>query len=206
MSSYCDFAKQRTFIFVPPVSSTPGFTGGSMRGRTLGAAGFLAVSALLSACASAPQPSGNGGGQTVYSGGAPNWRAAPTYGTINLAAGFSPDPFLRSIQAGGANEVDLGGSECSGYIHAAAPDLDLNYDAGQYQLVIYAKSDTDITLIVNDPSGNWFCSDDVSGTNPAITFNNPRSGNYNIWIGTYRPSSSPLPESVLYISEMAPRW
>lgn len=175
-----------------------------MRGRALGAMSVVALAAVLSSCASAPQPSG--GNQTVYSGSEPNWRAAPTYGTINLSAGFSPDPYLRSIQAGGANEVDLSGAGCSGYIHAAAPDLDLNYQAGQYQLAIYAKSDTDITLVVNGADGRWYCSDDVSGTNPAIVFNNPASGNYNIWIGTYRASSAPLPESVLYISEMDPRW
>ena len=176
-----------------------------MRGSCVRATSMLALITVLSACASAPQPSR--GGNEGYSGGEPNWRAAPTYGTIDLSAGFTPDPYLRSIAAGGANEVSLGGSECTGYIHAAAPDLDLDYhNAGQYQLAIYAKADTDITLIVNAADGRWYCSDDVSGTNPAIIFSNPQSGNYNIWIGTYRPSSTPLPESVLYISEMAPRW
>jgi hypothetical protein len=115
----------------------------------------LALVTVLSACASAAQPSA-GGGNAVYTGGEPNWRAAPTYGTIDLNAGFSPDPYLRSISAGGANEVGLGGSECTGYIHAAAPDLDLNYhNAGQYQLAIYAKADTDVTLIVNGPDGRY---------------------------------------------------
>jgi len=176
-----------------------------MRGSCVRATSMLALITVLSACASAPQPSR--GGNEGYSGGEPNWRAAPTYGTIDLSAGFTPDPYLRSIAAGGANEVSLGGSECTGYIHAAAPDLDLDYhNAGQYQLAIYAKADTDITLIVNGPDGRWYCSDDYSGTNPAIIFPNPLSGNYNIWIGTYRPSTTPLPESVLYISEMAPRW
>lgn len=173
-----------------------------MRRSTVGAAVVLLLAGLLSSCASSAPSTGN----TVYTGGEPNWRANPTYGTVDLRAGFTPDPYLRSIAAGGANEVGLGGSECSGYIHAAAPDLDLNYTAGDYQLAIYAKSDTDITLIVNAADGRWYCSDDYSGTNPAIVFPNPPSGNYNIWIGTYRPSNAPLPESVLYISEMEPRW
>ena len=176
-----------------------------MRRGIVGPAGVLSLVALLSSCASsAPAPAADP--SAVHSGGEPNWRAAPTYGTINLAAGFSPDPYLRAIQAGGSNEVTLGGSECTGYIHAAAPDLDLNYDAGQYQLAIYAKSDTDITLIVNAADGRWYCSDDYDGTDPAIVFNNPPSGNYNIWIGTYRATSTPLPESVLYVSERAPRF
>lgn len=176
-----------------------------MRRSSVAAVGALVMAAFAGSCASAPNYSGTGQ-STTYSGGEPNWQAAPTYGTINLSAGFTPDPYLRSISAGGADEVGLGGSECTGYIHAAAPDLDLNYQAGGYQLAIYAKADTDITLIVNAADGRWYCSDDYSGTNPAIVFSNPPSGNYNIWIGTYRPSSSPLPESVLYISEMEPRW
>lgn len=175
-------------------------------GTTVRAMGVLTIAIVLSSCASAAQPSG-GGSQNVYTGGEPNWRAAPTYGTVELTAGFTPDPYIRSIQAGGENEIDLGGSECEGYIHAAAPDLDLNYrNAGQYELAIYAKSDTDITLIVYGPDQRWYCSDDFNGTNPAIIFDNPMSGNYNIWIGTYRASGAPLPESALYISEMSPRW
>ena len=175
-----------------------------MRAGSTRALGILVLSMVLVSCASAPEPRNTG--NVVYSGGEPNWRAAPTYGTINLNAGFTPDPFVRGVAAGGANDVTLGGSECTGYIHAAAPDLDLNYQAGSYQLAIYATSNTDITLIVNAADGRWYCSDDYSGTNPAIIFPNPPSGNYNIWIGTYRPSSSPLPESVVYISEMAPRF
>ena len=175
-----------------------------MRRSSVAAVGTLLMATLVGSCASSPTYSGNG--QGTYSGGEPNWRAAPTYGTVNLSAGFTPDPYVRSISAGGADEVALGGSECDGFIHAAAPDLDLNYQAGGYQLAIYAKSNTDVTLIVNAADGRWYCSDDYSGTNPAIIFSNPPSGNYNIWIGTYRASSTPLPESVLYISEMEPRW
>jgi hypothetical protein len=175
-----------------------------MRAGTLRLIGPFALAAVLASCASNPDPEYS----PSYSSGEPNWRARPSYGTVTLRSGFTPDPEMRAIQAGGRDEVRtmLSGEQCRGYIHAAAPDLDLNYTAGDYQLVIYAKSDTDITLVVNDATGRWWCSDDVSGTNPAIYFRNPTSGNYNIWIGTYRPSGTPLPESVLYISEMEPRW
>ena len=134
----------------------------------------------------------------------PNVGATPTYGAVTLSAGFDPDPTLRSILAGGTDEVELDG--CSGYINAAAPDLDFNYTTGTYKLHIYAKSDIDITLIVNQPDGSWVCSDDVDGTNPALTFETAPSGQYNIWIGTYSPSESPLPEAMVYISEQEPRW
>lgn len=149
---------------------------------------------------------GTGGSTTSYNsgGGVLDWRAQPTYGTVTLNAGFSPDPFIRSISAGGSQAVPDFGAGCRGYA-ATAPDFDLNYTAGGYQLNIYAKSSSDVTLIVNAPDGSWWCSDDANGTNPHVNFSSPRSGNYNIWIGTYRSSGS-LPEAVLYISEERPRW
>jgi hypothetical protein len=149
------------------------------------------------------------GGTTGYSGGTTSsggldWSLAPNYETLTLRAGFSPDPQMRSISAGGSVAVPDYGAGCRGYA-SSAPDIDVNYTAGGYQLNIYAKSDQDITLIVNAPDGSWWCSDDAYGTNPHVNFTNPQSGKYNVWIGTYR-SSGTLPESVLYVSEAAPRW
>ena len=147
---------------------------------------------------------GGAGGGYTSSGAGLDWSLNPNYGTVNLSSGFSPDPYMRSISAGGAVAVPDYGAGCRGYA-STAPDLDLNYTAGGYQLNIYAKSNQDVTLIVNAPDGSWWCSDDAYGTNPHVNFSNPQSGNYNIWIGTYR-SSGTMPESVLYISEAAPRW
>lgn len=132
----------------------------------------------------------------------PNWRAAPIYGTVALAAGFQPDPFEHAIRAGGPDALDMGG-ECRGHINASAPDLDLNYAAGQFGLVIYAVAESDVTLIVNAPDGRWYCSDDIdaANSNAAVVFPQPLTGNYNIWVGTYQPSSGALPEAVVGISE-----
>jgi hypothetical protein len=140
------------------------------------------------------------------SGTAPDHAATPSYGTIDLSSGFSPDPHGSTVRAGGSDPVMLSGPGCSGYVHAAAPDLSLNYTAGSYPLSIYAESALDITLIVNQPDGSWVCSDDVSGTNPAITWSSPAGGNYDIWIGTYGPTSDPFPESTVWISEVEIRW
>jgi hypothetical protein len=95
-------------------------------------------------------------------------------------------------------------SGCRGYA-TAAPDFNINYSAGGYQLNVYAKSDSDITLIVNAPDGSWYCSDDVYGTHPHVNFSSPMSGLYNVWIGTYF-SDGTRPETVLYVSEGNPRW
>ena len=142
---------------------------------------------------------------TSGTGSNPNWQATPTYGTIDLDAGFSPDPYRQDVTAGGDDEVELSAPNCSGFIHAEAPDFDLNYEAGSLELFIYARAKTDVTLVVNQPDGTWICNDDEMGTDPMIRLQSPRSGNYNIWIGTYESSSGQLPPSTLYISELDPR-
>jgi hypothetical protein len=145
---------------------------------------------------------GSSSSTSSYSGGL-DVSLPANFGVVNLGAGFSPDPYMRSITAGGSVSVQDVSSNCRGYA-SAAPDIELNYSAGGYQLNLYSKSDTDVTLIVNAPDGSWWCSDDAYGTNPHVNFSNPQSGTYDIWIGTYR--SGTMPESVLYISEAAPRW
>lgn len=147
---------------------------------------------------------GGVGSSSVSQGGGLDMSLNANYGNVNLSAGFSPDPYMRSVNAGGSIEVPDMGAGCRGYA-SAAPDIELNYTSGGYQLNLYAKSDQDITLIVNAPDGTWWCSDDANGTNPHINFTNPATGAYDIWIGTYR-SSGAMPESVLYVSEAAPRW
>lgn len=132
----------------------------------------------------------------------PNWAAAPTYGTQNLSAGFMPDPVEVSLLAGGPNQVSIPG--CVGYINNAAPDVDLNYTAGGFQLSIYVKSDADTTLVINQPDGTYVCNDDTSGFNPAVILESPQSGNYNIWVGNYDGTATPA--ATVYISEMPPQW
>ncbi|QFT83833.1 hypothetical protein FIU88_02490 [Halomonas sp. THAF12] len=135
-----------------------------------------------------------------------DWQATPTYGTVNLNSGFQPDPHVTSLTAGGSRSASEAGPNCSGYV-SGDPDLDLNYQAGQYTLSIYAEAQQDITLVVYDAAGNWHCNDDYStaaGTNPGIKWNDPPSGNYNIWVGTY--ASGDLPQANLYVSEASPSW
>lgn len=135
----------------------------------------------------------------------PNWRAEPMFGTANLSAGFTPDPHLISVRAGGNNRNSISGSGCAGYINNAQPDVDLNYQAGRSRLYIYVKANVDTTLLVNDANGNWHCSDDFEGSNPAIILENPPSGNYNIWVGSYSQGETGVPAQ-LHISELTPRW
>lgn len=114
--------------------------------------------------------------------------AEPLYGTANLEAGFMPDPHTVEVTPGGPDSAEHLGDDCWGYITNNQPDYDLNYEAGSAELGIIVDSDIDTTLVINDPRGNWHCSDDsdrLFDANPGILFNTPLSGNYNIWIGTY---------------------
>ncbi len=125
----------------------------------------------------------------------------PTFGTVNLRSGFTPDPHSTLLQAGGNVDVrDTIGGTCRGMV-ANAPDVDLMYTAGALPLYISVTSDVDTTLVINGPDGQWYCNDDYSGVDPALTFGSPQSGLYNIWVGTYS-STVGLQAAQLHVSEL----
>lgn len=133
-----------------------------------------------------------------------NWQAPPTYGEVRLTAGFENDPYTVNLTAGGplSSQAELGAA-CPGYV-ASAPDFDLYWTAGSgaLPLVISANSQADTTLVVRTPTGEWLCEDDggFSGFNPGMRIDNPMSGLYDIWVGTYGPNPAP---AVLAISEVS---
>lgn len=137
----------------------------------------------------------------------------PSYGETSLRAGFSPDPYTVDLQSGGpvrASSIRDNGSgsatrdgRCSGNI-ADAPDFSLNFTAGSGNLPlrIGSASGSDTTLVINGPDGSWYCDDDGGeGLNPLIQFNNPSSGRYDIWVGTF--GSASLADARLFISELS---
>lgn len=135
------------------------------------------------------------------SGSGPDWSLDPNYGTVELSSGFSPDPHSIDLLSGGSYDASELGSGCNGYI-ASAPDYRVNYDAGDvFPLIISVNSENDTTLVINGPNGNWHCDDDGAGyPNPRVRFDNPVSGQYDIWVGTYGDSS--LENATLSISEL----
>lgn len=136
--------------------------------------------------------------------------AEPYYGTIELVVGFTPDPQVFDLQAGGSDDASvITGSEegCRGYINFSKPDYNLVYQSGTYSLGIYAEAAVDTTMVVIDPAGYWYCNDDFSGVssrNPGLVFSSPASGIYKIWIGVYSASDNGA-AAQLHISEVA-RW
>ena len=119
---------------------------------------------------------------------AQNANLTANYGEIRLNAGFTPDPYRVSLTAGGSidayTDTNLPGA-CVGKI-SAAPDFEVTYSAGGLPLVFRTRSSSDTTLIINGPDGRWYCDDDSWGDRDAeVRFNNPRSGVYDIWVGTF---------------------
>lgn len=133
---------------------------------------------------------------------AQDFNANPNYGTLNLTTGFTPDPQVINLQSGGNLDARNLNQACAGFI-SNAPDVRLNFTGGSsLPLIISVASASDTTLVVNGPDGSWYCDDDsgVNGLNPQIRFNSPRSGRYEIWVGTYGNAS--LQPAQLNISEI----
>lgn len=126
----------------------------------------------------------------------------PSFGTHNLQAGFAPDPYMMDVRAGGTIEASRLGNNCTGTI-ANAPDVRVNYTAGNFPLYIFGRSRADTTLVVNLPNGNWICNDDFEELNPGIVLNRPESGQYDIWLGVFEGGSG-IPAQI-GVSEIPPR-
>ncbi|GJM13376.1 MAG: hypothetical protein DHS20C12_17790 [Pseudohongiella sp.] len=135
---------------------------------------------------------------------AQNLDSEPLFGSVSLQAGFSSTPFTVEVSPGGEDVVSGVGNDCYGYIRNAQPDFVLSYQAGESPLGVFALSDLDITMAINDPAGNWHCNDDssfLSGTNSGIQFDNPQSGDYQIWVGRYGVGSESI-ATMLAITEV----
>jgi hypothetical protein len=129
---------------------------------------------------------GNGGG-----GGSINAGLTASYGEINLRSGFTPDPYRVNLTAGGSIDASTVSTDCVGKV-AAAPDFQITFDAGSLPLFIRTQSGIDTTLVVNGPSGEWYCDDDSGdGNNAEVRWAKPASGTYDIWVGTYGTSTGP---------------
>lgn len=125
----------------------------------------------------------------------------PTYGSVWLSAGFVPDPYEVYVTSGGSVSARaVLGSECAGFINGS-PDFELTWSGVSEELYIgFDASVGDTTLVVRDPYGNYWCSDDVFGLDPEVAFFYPSAGNYQVWVGSY--SSSEYNDGVLYITEL----
>jgi hypothetical protein len=132
-----------------------------------------------------------------------NSSASGTFGQVSLRSGFTPDPHTTTVNAGGPVDVTTISESvnCQGFI-AERPSFTLRYRAGELPLYIGVVSDADTTLVVKGPNGQWMCDDDGGDDlNPVISWDNPRSGRYQIWVGRF--GTGETAPAQLYISEIS---
>ncbi|MEJ6392360.1 trypsin-like serine protease [Gymnodinialimonas sp. 2305UL16-5] len=137
---------------------------------------------------------------------AQDFSLTPTFGDISLQSGFVPDPNWIRLLAGGDIQSEYPdantGGRCVGYF-ADAPDLRVHYQTGDtFPLNFFVDSGDDTVLLINTPDGAWHCNDDTSGLNPALSFEQPLEGQYDIWVGTYNPILDDYPTATLNITEL----
>ena len=127
------------------------------------------------------------------------------FGQQTLRGGFLPDPHTVQITSGGS--LDASGMSlapgCRGYV-TRRPDYIVDYQDAASFLRFYAVSQGDTTLVINDAAGRWHCNDDSNGgLNPTVDISNPPSGQYDIWVGSYRGSENL--RSTLHVTELRSR-
>lgn len=154
------------------------------------------------------QPGTTGGGSQ---GGSLDTSADPHFGSVRLAAGFTPDPHEVRIVSGGS--VDVSGlglcSSCTGFA-STAPDFKLYWSGNTDDLRVYFEADErgdDATLIINTPDGTWIGNDDAfDGTvNPMLLLRGYGPGQYDIWVGSYSSGDNISGKLVITEHNRSPR-
>tara|TARA_R110000824_G_scaffold336_10_gene2324 strand:- start:4187 stop:5167 length:981 start_codon:yes stop_codon:yes gene_type:complete len=126
----------------------------------------------------------------------------PIYGSVSLSGGFTPDPHVIALAAGGNLLASNAKSDCSGYV-SDNPSFSLTHEPGSLGLGIYINAEFDTTILINTPSGDWVCNDDndnLDNLNSGYYFASPESGRYDIWVGSYSESDVNR-SAILAISE-----
>ena len=119
---------------------------------------------------------------------APDFTLPPTFGLVQLTAGFQPDPHRQQLLAGGNLLAASVGEGCAGNV-AEAPDFRVQYQGTGSPLSFTVTSQQDTTLLINAPDGRWYCDDDGAGNlQPSLVWGEPLPGQYDIYVGTAAPS------------------
>ncbi|MEM6327309.1 MAG: hypothetical protein AAF791_09345 [Bacteroidota bacterium] len=101
--------------------------------------------------------------------------------TATLAA--ADETVEVSVEVGEVVSNPLAGDNCNGYIPVGRT-LTLAAE-GSGPITLHATGDADLVMAARDADGQWFCSDDATGRDPAIEV---QAGDTAIWIGTFSDS------------------
>jgi hypothetical protein len=119
--------------------------------------------------------------------------AIPLFGSTSLESGFSPDPHILEVEAGGSVDTTEFSPAC-GYT-SYHPAFVLDWQGGDvletFLRIFFTPGDgTDTTLLVHTPEGEWLCEQDSVLDLPSAP-----SGEYAIWVGT-RQDGAPVAGSL----------
>lgn len=111
---------------------------------------------------------------------------------VYSGSGLTPEASLLAVTRDAETEVSVGGTvpnpvagdACAGFV-SASPSASFASSADVVSFL--ASSDSDLTMTVRTPSGDWYCSDDYDGLYPGIEVSSGGDGEYSIWLGTFSP-------------------
>lgn len=120
------------------------------------------------------------------------------FGTVSLSPGFAPDPQVITGRSGGSLQATSLNAACQGWV-SATPDHILVLNSGFNFLRVFVESANDVTVVVQGPSGQFYCNDDTFGTNPALS-QAWSAGTYRLWVGSYQQGQ--VADYVLKVTEL----
>lgn len=142
------------------------------------------------------------GSDVVAQGGLRIGGTSSNFGRTTIRGGFVPDPWSTVITSGGAIDVSQAGLApgCRGFV-TGQPDYIVDYARAASFVRFYFVAGGDTTLVINDGGGRWHCNDDShGGLNPTVDIGRPPSGQYDIWVGSYRANENI--RGNLYVTEL----
>ncbi|NMC30599.1 MAG: hypothetical protein GYA45_11065 [Pelolinea sp.] len=136
-----------------------------------------------------------------------DYEGDPLYGLADLQRGFSPDPYVVGVGAGGTFDTSMMDLACG--FTTVAPTFAFNLSGGAsegFLRIYFVPSDDgmDTALIVHMPDQEWICIDNSSnssGTSPVLDMEYASSGSYTIWVGM--PQSDVYAPGMLCITQSA---
>jgi hypothetical protein len=140
-----------------------------------------AAAAAAQAAAAQAAAAAAGAGAAAAAGGS-------NFGTVQLNAGFVPDPHTASGTSGGSIDAATWQAGCNGFV-TTQPDHLFVAATAFANLRVMAHSTGDITLVVQKPDGTYLCNDDTDGTDPLVEGAFP-AGTYKVWIGSYQAGTN----------------
>ena len=127
---------------------------------------------------------------TATANACPDWQHPGRANLGTLSGSYLYTPRYWNVTAGGNNNLANCNAPGRGYV-VSDPDFEFVFqnDRNYGRLEISVQGQCDTVLLVNDANGRWHFNDDHNGLQPLINIYGPPSGTYDVWVGTYGPST-----------------